>query len=131
MLKEGNRERILRTDHRDGSVHPSTVEFISWSLQSYLFISAPPPSLKPGEGSISLLENRGKPCIHSSSVVLNQETGFPEDILPTMSGHSFFVTTEGGDCCTQWVEVCGCCNTPCNAQNPHQQRLAWSKCQPC
>ena len=34
--------------HHGGSIYPDTVEFISWSLQSLLFISAPPPSLKPG-----------------------------------------------------------------------------------
>ena len=63
-------------DHCDGSVHPSTVEFISWSLQSHLFISAPPPSLKPGEEYFSPGKQR-KPCIHSSSVVLNQELSSP------------------------------------------------------
>ena len=117
-------------DHCDGSVHPSTVEFISWSLQSHLFISAPPPSLKPGEEYFSPGKQR-KPCIHSSSVVLTG-TVFPEDILATMPGHSFFVTTEGGgDCCTQWVEVRDAATHPAMHRSPHQQRLVWSKCQPC
>ena len=59
-------------DHCDWSVHASTAEFISWSLQSHLLISAWPPPLNPGEEYFSPRRQR-KHCIHSSPVVLNQE----------------------------------------------------------
>ena len=118
-------------DHRDRSVHPSTVEFISWSLQSHLFITAPPPSLKPGEEYFSPGKQR-KPCIHSSSVVLNQELASPRISHQQCLDTVFFVTTEGGgDCCTQWVEVRDAATHPAMHRSPHQQRLVWSKCQPC
>jgi hypothetical protein len=72
MLKEGSRERIEDWIIMMRLYPPSTAEFISWSLQSHLVISGPPPQLKPGEEYFSPRRQR-KPCIHSSPVVVNQE----------------------------------------------------------
>ena len=68
---EGGKQReYWGLDHHVGFVHPSTAEFISWSLQTHLLISAPPPPLKPGDENFSPGRQK-KPCIHSSLVSLS------------------------------------------------------------
>ena len=68
---EGGKQReYWGLDHHDGFVHPSTAEFISWSLQTHLLISAPPPPPKPGDENFSPGRQK-KPYIHSSLVSLS------------------------------------------------------------
>ena len=129
---EGGKQREdWELDHHDASVPPKCC----WV---HLLVSAVPSAHLKSISTTQarwgvFLSQKTEETLHSLQPSGCQPgTGFPEDILLTMSGHIFGCHNWGiGDYCIQWIEVGDAVTHPAMYRSPHQQRLVWSKCQPC